>query len=131
MTRFIKYKCWIIFSFGLLVSACGEPKSRTVPDVDSLLCEPRPKPPILNTSQAICFAAYLNNVSNVLLKAQHMAGYKGWKVIAYRDQEDEFWTVHFRSAGKTFPGYLCTLIFTEKGIAIKPDISMIQCGYNK
>lgn len=42
---------------------------------DSLLCVPRPKPPIFNTSNAIYFAVYLDNVSNMLLKAQHAAGY--------------------------------------------------------
>ncbi len=131
MISFMHYKYWIILSLGLLVTACGESKSRTVFDVNSLLCVPRPVPPILNTSQAICFAAYLDNVSKVLLKAQHIAGYKRWKVIAYHDQDDDFWTVQIRSTGNIFPGYRCTLIFTEKGEPKKPNIPMVQCGYNK
>ncbi|NOR72009.1 MAG: hypothetical protein GQ532_20390 [Methylomarinum sp.] len=124
-------KCWIVFTFGFLFTSCVESNVKTYPDVNSLLCKPRPIPPILTNSEAICFAAYIDKVKNLLLNAQHSAGYEGWKVIPHREEMGRSWKVQVRSTGKIFPSYRCTLSFTEKGESISPNIPIVQCGYKK
>lgn len=124
-------KFWVVFTFGLLVTSCVESSVKTFTDTNSLLCKPKPLPPILTYSEAICFSAYIDNVKNLLLNAQRSARYEGWKVIAYSEKEDHSWKVQIRSAGKVFPSYRCTLSFTEKGESISPNIPIVQCGYKK
>lgn len=124
-------KCWILLTFGLLVTSCVESRVKTFPDANSLLCKPKPLPPVLTYSKAICFAAYIDNVKNLLQNAQRSARYEGWKVIAYSEEVDRSWKVQIRSAGKIFPSYRCTLSFTEKGEPISPNTPIVQCGYKK
>jgi hypothetical protein len=121
----------IVFTLGLFAASCSKASVSTFPDVNSLLCEPKPNPPILAAEDAICFAAYIENVQVFLSTAQKTARYGGWKVIVQNEQIDGTWKVQIHSTGKILPSYSCILSFNEMGGPISSVIPLVQCGYNK
>jgi hypothetical protein len=121
----------LVFSLGLFAASCSKASISTFPDVNSLLCKPKPNPPILTAEDAICFAAYIENVQVFLSAAQKTARYSGWKVIMRNEPIDSAWKVQIRSIGKILPSYSCVLSFNELGGPINSETPIVQCGYNK
>ena len=121
---------WIVTAiiFWGLAMSCSNSNTNTFPDVDAMLCVPKPKPPISTSADAICFAAYVNGVAVSLRAAQHQAKYDGWTVKVRREQDFNGWEVRIHSKGKILPAYVCTLSFTENGSLVKRES---LCGYKK
>lgn len=121
----------IVVALGLFAASCSKASVSTFLDVNSLLCKPKPKPPILAAEDAICFAAYIENVQVFLSTAQKTARYSGWKVIVQNEKIYSTWKVQIHSTGKILPSYSCILSFNEMGGPISSEIPLVQCGYNK
>lgn len=119
VTNMTRLRChctgWAIILGALLAMSCTRVNSNTFPDVDSILCVPKPKPPITTSEDAICFAAHVDGIADSLRSAQKQAKYDGWTAEARRSQDFNGWEVRIRSMGKILPSYVCTLSFTENG----------------
>ena len=128
-TKMLKWR-WIVTAviLGGLAMSCSNSNADTFPDVDSMLCVPKPKPPISTSADAICFAAYVDGVADSLRAAQQESRYiNGWMVKARRGKDFNGWEVHIHSKGM-LPPYVCTLSFTENGSLMNEGT---LCGYKK
>jgi hypothetical protein len=121
---------WIAITItivGLAIS-CSNSNVNTFPNVDAMLCEQKPTPPILTSAEAICFAAYIDGIADSLRAAQKQAKYSGWTVKVQRGQDFKGWEVRIHSKGKILPAYECKLSFTENGTLTNGEP---LCGYKK
>lgn len=121
---------WIIeiIILTIVFISCITTNSRNFPNVEGMLCSPKPTIPILTEADAICFAVYVDSVADVLRAAQIQARYEGWTVTVHRKEDFKGWEVLIHSKGRILPAYICKLSFTESGSLLD---SCPQCGYKK
>lgn len=120
----------VLLSILFIVVSCSQVRVDTVPDVDALLCNPKPKPPFTTSADAACFAAYVNGVANSLRIAQQQANYDGWIIDVQHLQDGREWKIRIRSTGK-LPAFACTVVFTELGTLVPSEGKSVDCRYDK
>jgi hypothetical protein len=126
-TRIISYPIIAAILFAGLTMACSRSDADIFPDVDAMLCVPKPQPPLLKSAEAVCFATYVDGVADSLRAAQQQANYDGWMAKARRGQDFNGWEVRIQSR-KRFPVFICKISFTEDGNLMYQGL---PCGFNK
>lgn len=128
-TKILKWRLIItaVILGGIAIS-CSNSNANTFPNVDAMLCVPKPEPPILTSADAVCFAAHVDDIADSLRAAQQQAKYDGWSIKVRRVKSFNGWEVRIHSMGKILPAYICTLSFTESGCIVQPGP---LCGYKK
>lgn len=108
--------------------SCFNSNSNTFLNVDAMLCEQKPKPPISNSADAICSALYVDGVADSLRIAQQRSKYEGWTVNVLQGSDFIGWDIRIRSYGKILPTYECSLLLNENGSLRNKEL---LCRYKK